>query len=380
MNIKLILRRYNDIAASQIRLSAYAREFAKQGHNVTLYYVITHDRKSPNIDIPKVKVECLWKSDGILASRCKYLSYIKNLLRIPFNIDKGDVVMMYGKQLPFMLILLTLKRKANIFCEITEHPFCENDNILTKINAKIVNWCLRQFDGLFVISQSLKQYFVQNGIADNAIRLINMFVETNRFDNTTQESTEKYIAYCGKISVRKDGVDDLINAFALFHKKHLDYKLRLIGGFQNDRVKESLNELIHNLDLCDSIEFTGRILPSEMPRLLKNASILALARPDNIQSQNGFPTKLGEYLATGNPVVVTAVGEIPNFLKDKENAFIVLPNNPKSFAEGLSQVADNYDYALLVGAKGKLLCNEVFSSTTQAMLALQHFTDRIRIQ
>ena len=49
--------------------------------------------------------------------------------------------------------------------------------------------------------------------------------------------------------------------------------------------------------------------------------MLVLARPDNIQAKGGFPTKLGEYLATGNPVVVTKVGEIPNYLIDGVNAF-----------------------------------------------------------
>ena len=52
------------------------------------------------------------------------------------------------------------------------------------------------------------------------------------------------------------------------------------------------------------MEFTGRTSPEVMPQILTDASILALARPNNVQSQNGFPTKLGEYLATGNPVAI----------------------------------------------------------------------------
>ena len=59
-----------------------------------------------------------------------------------------------------------------------------------------------------------------------------------------------------------------------------------------------------------------------MPKYLCNAKLLALARPDSIQAQGGFPTKLGEYLATGRPVVVTKVGEIPDYLEDGVNAFL----------------------------------------------------------
>ena len=56
---------------------------------------------------------------------------------------------------------------------------------------------------------------------------------------------------------------------------------------------------------------------------------MALARPTNKQAEGGFPTKLGEYLATGNTVVVTNVGEIGEFLHDKVNAFVSDPDSPE---------------------------------------------------
>ena len=66
-----------------------------------------------------------------------------------------------------------------------------------------------------------------------------------------------------------------------------------------------------------------------MPQILKNAAVLALDRPESLQAQCGFPTKLGEYLLTENPVVVTKVGDIPLFLKDGETALIAEERNPE---------------------------------------------------
>jgi glycosyltransferase involved in cell wall biosynthesis len=90
-----------------------------------------------------------------------------------------------------------------------------------------------------------------------------------------------------------------------------------------------------------------------MPKYLCNAAVLALARPTSLQAQYGFPTKLGEYLATGRPVVVTDVGEIGKFLRDGENAYIVQPNNAEAFAAKLDYVLANYETAKRVGSKGK---------------------------
>jgi glycosyltransferase involved in cell wall biosynthesis len=103
-----------------------------------------------------------------------------------------------------------------------------------------------------------------------------------------------------------------------------------------------------------------------MPSLLVNASALALARPNNIQAQGGFPTKLGEYLATGNPVVVTSVGEIPNYLKHLENSYIAQPNNPDDFAEKLTLLFSDSSQAQSIGLRGKELAMGIFNYKTQS--------------
>ena len=151
------------------------------------------------------------------------------------------------------------------------------------------------------------------------ITVINMFVDSKRFENVRADAKEKYIAYCGTISPFKDGVDCLIKAFANFASKHADYQLKIIGRFESADAEKTLIGLVESLNIAKSVEFTGMVKPNEMPQLLCGAKMLALARPDNEQARYGFPTKLGEYLATGKPVVVTRVGEIGDFLEDMVN-------------------------------------------------------------
>ena len=79
-----------------------------------------------------------------------------------------------------------------------------------------------------------------------------------------------------------------------------------------------------------------------------------------VQDEARFPHKLGEYLASGNPVITCHVGELKNYLKHKESAFICSPNNVLEFAENMEYVANNPENAILVGEKGKLICKENF--------------------
>ena len=80
----------------------------------------------------------------------------------------------------------------------------------------------------------------------------------------------------------------------------------------------------------------------------------------------GFPSKLTEYLATGVPVVVTEVGDIPVYLNDNVNSFLSEPNNVEAFAAKLDFVLNNYEIAKEVALKGKELTNTIFNYNFQA--------------
>lgn len=365
----LLNRRYCPGEAWTNRTLAYAKGFAELGEEVVIYYLIPDkNRTEYTIDIPGVKVVDLWKSDGWLAKKNRLFSFAKNLLRFKREVRSGDKVFLYGGYDYQLWIAMKIRKYAKVFCEVTEHP---DINGTSKSRFKLVdiNESLKKLDGLFVISKTLKDYYVGIGLEENRVHVINMFVDTNRFQGIERTPKEKYIAYCGAVSYDKDGANILIEAFAKFYKNHPDYRLKIIGKGIKLNVIPDLQALADSNGVKHAVEFTGPIQPSEMPQILCNASILALARPDNLQAQNGFPTKLGEYLATGNPVVVTRVGEIPLFIKDKENGILSDPN-AEDFAKQLSWVADNPQLADEIGRKGKELAFNAFSYKTQSEAAL----------
>jgi glycosyltransferase involved in cell wall biosynthesis len=105
---------------------------------------------------------------------------------------------------------------------------------------------------------------------------------------------------------------------------------------------------------------------NELPAYLCSALLLVLSRPKNIQAEGGFPTKLGEYLATGRPVVVTKVGEIPEYLTDEVNAFLAEPDNADAFALRVLYALSNAELADKVGANGKKLAYSTFNYKVQS--------------
>lgn len=345
------------------RMLAAAKSYLDYGIEVFFVYS-SHDEESPNELYPNIHFIQIPEHGRIdIRSYLKFIKVIKSVY------NKNSVILFYD--LPYYSFIFNAKN-YNVFAEVTEVPlFGKQSSIIKKLLSILIFKAAQGFSGLLVISKSLEEYFSKKNVKN--IQVINMFVDKSRFEGLTKKTNEKYVGYCGTISTHKDGVDDLIRAFSILSKKYPYYKLYLFGRFESDTVKEVLMHEIDDLQLSSKVIFTGPVASSEMPQKLMDASILALARPANLQAQYGFPTKLGEYLATGNPVVLTKVGDIPLFLNDNENAFLVEPNDYHAFAKKLIWVVEHPEDAEHVAKSGKELVETDFSSKTQIKKAIDFF-------
>ena len=187
---------------------------------------------------------------------------------------------------------------------------------IRETSGQAANMRVAKVDKLFVISRNLKTYFSSIGVPSDKIEIINMTVDQSRFEGLQRNPKERYIAYCGKATNNKDGVNILIKSFSHISQVHPDVKLYIIGTPPNENDESGNMQLVGDLNLVDKVVFTGMVSHQDMPQMLKNAEVLVLARPSSKQADYGFPTKLGEYLLTENPVVITDVGNISDFLHD----------------------------------------------------------------
>ena len=221
-------------SAATNRMLAYATGFREIGIKVVLVFAAEKDFDiSLTNDVEVHKCIGEHKSQAqMMAERIKRL-YIKG----------ESAILTYGT--PTLCWYLP-KRKFNIFYECTEIPYYgRKKTIKGRLKESIKSYLAHRATGLFVISKSLKEYYRGRGIKNVAV--INMFVDSSRFENVETNSGEKYVAYCGKISSFKDGVDCLIKAFALFSQTHNDYKLKIIGAFENREAdKNKLSITITN--------------------------------------------------------------------------------------------------------------------------------------
>ncbi len=299
----------------------------------------------------------------------KYSRTIKLLRQIRGN-DPNVFLLCYTKSLSTQLFAFLLSRIFGFFMalERSEHPFKDySSKIAVKAKGVIrVALEIRFTDLIFCISDYLMEFYETKGAGKEKLYKVPGTVDTERFIGPfARPLSSRYICYCGSLTILKDGVDILIKSFARLADRFKDVDLALVGRADTMEDEEFFRDLVASLGLKDRVHFTGKLSRNEIPAYLFHAEILTLARPKSIVADAGFPSKVTEYLATGRPVVVTSVGEIPVYLKDNINAFVAEPGSIESFSERMAFVLENKDFAENAGLKGKELAAGVFNYRNQ---------------
>ena len=69
--------------------------------------------------------------------------------------------------------------------------------------------------------------------------------------------------------------------------------------------------------------------------------------------------------------MVTSVGEIPNYLQDKKNAFLAIPGSVESLTEKIYEVLENLDLAKKIGLNGRKVAEINFNKIQQTKKIIQ---------
>jgi glycosyltransferase involved in cell wall biosynthesis len=169
-------------------------------------------------------------------------------------------------------------------------------------------------------------------------------------------NTDINYVFCGAAGYPKT-IDFAIKSFEKANVPNA--KLILISNGSDHEVKQ-VELLIQRSARSKSILHKQNVSELELYTYYKNATALLLPLYATVQDEARFPHKLGEYLASGNPVITCNVGELKNYLINRESAFISTPDHISEFADNMLFVARNPEIAKLAGEKGKVICQEKF--------------------
>ena len=115
-------------------------------------------------------------------------------------------------------------------------------------------------------------------------------------------------------------VDTAIRVFAAATASLPDVRLTIVGGGPVEFGNRA-RSYARSLGVGDRVEVAGQIARESLAARMLAAHVLVLPRAAGVFSQAGLANKLGEYLVSGRPVVVTATGDVPLYLEDGVSAY-----------------------------------------------------------
>lgn len=361
------------------RLIAYAKGFLHHGKDVEIvcFRKTEQPGKVMNKDISgvyqgigfKYLTHTTIRSGSFVKRRIdNFIIHLKLFEHAIKYVNRKTVIIYYAASTSHLLLLKIVAaiKGAKIYKEDSEHPhvYARNKSLIPRLVFMHLHY--RLFDGLFLMTKSLVNYFSNIKKITKPILHVPMTVEVDRFTRIPEEKgNSKEIVYTGMLDDKKDGTDILIKAFSRISPAHPEYSLSLYGEASSPADTKRYVEMAEELKVRDKVRFHGRVSRDLITQRIVNAAILVLPRPDSIQAQNGFPTKLGEYLATGIPVIATAVGEIPDYLRDNESVFMAIPGDTDSLVEKFSSIIADYQKALKVAEQGRRVAHQNFNNIVQ---------------
>lgn len=404
MNL-LFLRQYNpyvEIGASANRFRGLIQALCNMGHKVTVAIVGGMRQKGEEAFVHKI----INGPEFVYLSRSNYYSYLQIRLNIylldetinpikvrrrlrkllirPYDVvwltQSGLVLNVFNKEKKLIKVKTLIE--LNEFNDIYKGEGATSNFLQRRKGRKECELFLKtikQIDLFAVMTTTLIGYYSKLAKPEAKFMLLPMTVDLSRFANTPNERNDcqrPYVAFTGTMNNHKDGVDILIKAFAKIADKYPHVCLYLAGFWHSDVIMQE--KLIADLGLQGRIHYIGTLNREQIPAFICNASVLALSRPDSHQAQGGFPTKLGEYLATGNPVCVTKVGEIPDYLENNVSAFMAMPGNVDSFADALDRALRDEAKAQIVGANGRKVAENSFDANKQAMRLAEFIKENLK--
>jgi glycosyltransferase involved in cell wall biosynthesis len=193
----------------------------------------------------------------------------------------------------------------------------------------------------------------------NPITVIHNAVDLERFQPNSDSRHEtrralglseqqRVVGIVGHLTPNK-GQLELIEAFAAVARETSDTVLLVVGEALFNRranYEKYLERAASSCAVADRVRFLGS--RDDVPELMRGFDLLVVN-----SSTEGFPLTVLEGLASGTPVLATAVGGTPEIIRHRENGWLVPARDNHSLVAGILRLLSDQELRGRLASEGR---------------------------
>jgi glycosyltransferase involved in cell wall biosynthesis len=150
---------------------------------------------------------------------------------------------------------------------------------------------------------------------------------------------------------KEKGHETSMKAMLIIRKYYPKARLLLVG---DGPLRSFIENEIKRLDLIDNIELLG--IREDIPELLLKADIFWMP-----SEWEGLPIACLEAMASGLPVIASAVGGLPEIIVDGETGYLIPKGEYKQLAEYTIRLLSDFSLRKKMGLRGRQTVERKFS-------------------
>lgn len=327
---------YPDESPAAKRIRTFYDVLTEHGHQVTVMAPDYREKKTEiegTIFCPTIRI----KKKTTLMRTLNQLSFAFSSVLYAGKVGKADVVLTSSPPVLISMAgwLIAKMKRAKLVYDVRdiwpdvalEMGSFSEDSFFCKVFAFIRDFMLKHSDLITAVSPG-KVEKLKKHAPDANVAFITNGLDEKFLENTYHPETAETYAltagfncvYIGNLGWAQ-GLTQLMHLAEQAKRNGLDARFVLFGsGVEEESLRQYA--AAHKLD---NVVFAGRIPNSEIFTVLKAAQ-LSFVSLVNDKLKDSVPTKLFEALGVGCPVLLSAVGDSADILKECKLGIAVPPN------------------------------------------------------
>jgi glycosyltransferase involved in cell wall biosynthesis len=256
-----------------------------------------------------------------------------------------------------------------VITHVHSSPLHEWENPLkSRLNWRVERLTRRWTDRFICVSSYLRDQLLSEGVPAERIAAISNGLEPEWFCCSDHSGArQEKMRLCRRLGVSRDarlvamvawfrplkGVETFLEALAQLKggaaRSDEEVVGLLVGGFASKRYRRRVDEQVCRLGLTKKVYPLGFQGAEGVRGILKvcDVAVLPSHRPE------GLPISLVEAMALGKPVIATAVGGIPEVVRDGETGLLISPGDGQALTRALLRILKDPKLALRLGTTAR---------------------------